>query len=287
MTRLLLAAVLLVLSMRFASQAQAAEVTACTNITSLPTVITTQGIYCLKQDLTTAITNGRAIDIQANNVILNCNGHKIGGLAAGTASTTSGIYAADRLNITIRDCNIRGFYVGVQFYGASSGYHLVEENRFDLNLYTAISFYHSMLGIVRRNQIYDTGGSTYFTSGNLSAYGISTNGNVEIVDNTIKGVTASGSTAGVGISMKDGDTAIGNRISGVAGNVSFGISAFDNGVLVERNFVRVSSGSASNRGVSCGTSTPGTTLVRDNSIILSGGAALDASCFDAGGNISR
>jgi hypothetical protein len=283
-----MAALLLVSSLWFVPEAQAAEVTACTNITSLPAVITSQGIYCLKQDLSTAITNGRAIDIQANNVTLNCNGYKIGGLGAGTASTAYGIYVANHMNATIRECNIRGFYIGMMFYGESSGYHLVEDNRLNLNLYEGIDFYHDMPATVRRNQIYDTGGSTYFSSGALSAYGIRTNGNVEIIDNTIKGVTSSGATAAIGISMDDGDMAIGNRVTGVAGAIPFGISAASDGALVERNFVRVAAGPNS-RGIRCfGSGGPGTTLVRDNSMILSGGgAAIDSSCFDAGGNISR
>ena len=286
---LILATLLLVLapSIWFAPEARAAEVTACTNITSLPAVITTQGMYCLKQDLSTAITIGKAIDIQANNVTLNCNGYKIGGLGGGTASTAYGIYVGNRLNVTIRECNIRGFYVGMMFSGVSGGYHLVEDNRLNLNLYEGIDFHENMPATVRRNQIYDTGGSTYFSSGALSAYGIRTNGSVEIIDNTINGVTSSGSTAAVGISMDDGDIAIGNRISGVAGSVQFGISARDNGSLIERNFVRVAAG-PNNRGISCGTGTPDSTLVRDNSIILSGaGTAIEANCFNAGGNISR
>src|SRR5436190_3292229 len=64
-----------------------------TVIASLPAVITTQGVFCLTHDLTTAITSGTAIDIQVNNVTIDCNGCKIGGLAAGTSSTTRGIYA--------------------------------------------------------------------------------------------------------------------------------------------------------------------------------------------------
>src|SRR4029079_11936992 len=50
-----------------------------TVIASLPTVISTQGVYCLTHDLATNITAGKAIDIQTNNVTIDCNGYKIGG----------------------------------------------------------------------------------------------------------------------------------------------------------------------------------------------------------------
>jgi len=37
-------------------------------IDSVPAVITTQGIWCLRQDLDTSASSGHMIDIQANNV---------------------------------------------------------------------------------------------------------------------------------------------------------------------------------------------------------------------------
>src|SRR4249919_995356 len=67
-----------------------------TTIASLPTVISAQGVYCLTHDLATAITSGDAIDVQTNNVTIDCNGYKIGGLAAGAASLTFGIHAFGR-----------------------------------------------------------------------------------------------------------------------------------------------------------------------------------------------
>src|SRR5207342_3852578 len=80
-----------------------------TIIASIPTVITTQGVYCLSHDVNTAITSGKAIDVQTNNVTIDCNGYKIGGLAAGSSSQTYGIFAISRQNITVRNCGVRGF----------------------------------------------------------------------------------------------------------------------------------------------------------------------------------
>ena len=80
-----------------------AETTQCTPVTGLPAVITVQGIYCLTGDLSTAITSGNAIEIATNNVILDLNGYKIGGLAAGPGTMANGIMAFGRQNVTIKN----------------------------------------------------------------------------------------------------------------------------------------------------------------------------------------
>ena len=60
----------------------------CTGfIESLPATISTQGVWCLRRNLATAMTSGNAITITVNNVTIDCNDFKIGGLAAGTPWT--------------------------------------------------------------------------------------------------------------------------------------------------------------------------------------------------------
>src|SRR5690606_27324125 len=96
-----------------------------------------------------------AITIDANNVTIDCNSFKIGGLAAGNGSKANGIYTGDRQNATVRNCNIRGFYHGIDLRGAG---HLVEDNRLDNNLSTGI-FTDGDNNAVIRNRVYDTGGA--------------------------------------------------------------------------------------------------------------------------------
>ena len=84
----------------FLSAAQA-ETTECTVITSLPYAINTQGIYCLKGNLESNMTSGNAITINTNNVVLDLNGYKIGGLAAGAGTNANGIFAGQRQNILL------------------------------------------------------------------------------------------------------------------------------------------------------------------------------------------
>ncbi|HEY0660899.1 MAG TPA: right-handed parallel beta-helix repeat-containing protein [Lysobacter sp.] len=155
----------------------------CTGfIDTLPATITTQGTWCLRHDLSTAITSGDAINIATNNVTIDCNDFKVGGLAAGNSSQAKGINAGDRLNVTVRRCNIRGFYRGINISGGAG--HLVEDNRLDNNLYIGIR----MTGennVVQRNRVFDTGGYP-FPESQHSIYGIWVT--ADVIDNLVDGV---------------------------------------------------------------------------------------------------
>ncbi|MEM3405607.1 MAG: NosD domain-containing protein [Candidatus Pacearchaeota archaeon] len=84
------------------------------------TTITSSGEYTLTADIidSTATT---CINIQANNVILDCQGHTIGGK---DTSNTNGIYiyrsSAQNTNIKIKNCIVSDWYYGIYFYGAES-----------------------------------------------------------------------------------------------------------------------------------------------------------------------
>ena len=190
---LTLAAVLL------AASPARAETTQCTAIPWLPYTITTQGIYCFTKHLATNMSSGNAITINTNNVTIDLNGWKLGGLAAGTGTSAIGIYAWKRKNITIRNGTIRGFYRGIWLDGSSpyttSQGHLVEDIRAEQNTYVGIDV-RGRGSIVRRNQVVDTGGSTTYAT--ASAYGIVLTGpGVRALDNDIIGTaaTAGGSVA--------------------------------------------------------------------------------------------
>jgi len=195
-----------------------AETIDCTAITTLPYVITVQGIYCLTGNLATSMASGNAIEIQTNNVVIDLNGWKLGGLAAGAGTNTHGIYAFKRKNITIRNGTIRGFVKGIWLddahpYGTSQG-HLIEDIRADQN--TAIGFLVIGRGnIVRRNQVVDTGGSTTSTW----AHGIMLFGNgARALNNDISGTaaTSSGQANGLYIDGVVGAVVEGNRIDDVS-----------------------------------------------------------------------
>jgi len=153
----------------------------CTGfVDSVPAVITTQGTWCLRADLSSALASGNIIQIATNNVTLDCNDFKLGGLAAGPGTLAIGVSITGRNNAVVRNCNIRGFLDGVSINGG--GGHLVEGNRFDGNTVAGIRIVNAD-GTLRDNLVQDTGGSTASTS---FAYGIiGQNGSVDILDNTI------------------------------------------------------------------------------------------------------
>jgi nitrous oxidase accessory protein NosD len=184
----------------------------CVNfITSLPATLSTQGVWCLSKDLATNIASGNAITVAANNVTIDCNDFKVGGLAAGNGSNANGIYASNRQNITIRHCNVRGFSVGILLDGGAG--HLAEDNRLDNNLVFGIAVYgdHNR---VRRNAVYDTGGY----AGGTRAFGIDAQADIE--DNIVDGLFTDATTGVLfGIrAFSDYSQVSDNLVSGMAVN---------------------------------------------------------------------
>jgi len=248
-----------------------------TLVASLPTVITTQGVYCFNKDLQTAITNGYAIDIQTNNVTIDCNNFKIGGLAGGTSSQAVGVHAgATRLNVTVRNCGIRGYKYGVFLEGGAG--HLVEDNRLDNNLYTGIEV-DGDNNTVRRNRVYDTGGFP-------SSFGYGISAQADVIDNNVSGMFATNASPTLyGIFLSGaGTNARGNEVSGLAVGTGdgFGITSTANGVSIRGNSVSASA-------VTVGTGIYGKgftdTICSDNHVFKFGtGMNL---CQDAGGNASN
>ena len=245
-------------------------------IDSLPVVITSQGTWCLRKDLATAMTSGAAIEAKTNNVTIDCNNFKIGGLAAGDASTTYGIYSSNRQNITVRNCNLRGFYGGVFLYKGAG--HLIENNRVD----NALSYGLFMLtdfsssGVIRNNLVYATGG----TPNNYMPLGIS--GVADMIDNTVDGVFSTAANAApIGLdAMGPGTEIRGNRVRGLVASgtgQAIGLRMMANGIIATGN--RFTS-QTTLQGIAIQGS--GYAVCQDN--VSSRYAQSFISCQDAGGN---
>ncbi|WP_167285318.1 right-handed parallel beta-helix repeat-containing protein [Marilutibacter alkalisoli] len=188
----------------------------CTGfIDSLPATIGTQGTWCLRKDLSTGMSSGNAITVNANNVTLDCNGFKIGGLAAGVGTNANGIRADNRFNLTVRRCNVRGFRAGIHTSGG--GGHLIEHNRLDGNTLVGLAI-QSSASRISSNHVIDTGGSTATTG---FAEGVFATSGVDIVDNTVSGVLPTPNGSGIGwaygiyANSNDGGTITGNRVRGL------------------------------------------------------------------------
>jgi len=219
------------------------ETVNCIPITSLPATITIPGTYCLTRNLNTNMTSGNAIDIQTDNVIIDLNGYKLGGLAAGDATHANGIHTLNHKNITLRNGTIRGFLRGVYLRDGSSGHdtyggHLLEDLRFDGNTWIALQT-EGRGNLIRRNQVVDTGGSTVA----VFAWGIIASGpGARILDNDVD-ATFSGTFDAHGIYVDFANATIiqGNRVTettSAGGGDTYGIyNSSSTGVTIEANLV--------------------------------------------------
>jgi parallel beta-helix repeat protein len=227
----------------------------CTGfIDAVPATVSTQGTWCLRHDLNTAITSGAAITIAANNVTIDCNDFKVGGLTAGAGTATIGITADTRFNATVRHCNVRGFRYG--FYFTNGGGHRIEDNGLDSNTLIGI-FVESPGSTIRGNRVIDTGGSSTALG---DAFGVSAYDGVDVLDNTINGVAAtpdgSGNASSYGIfTHSNGDASVtGNRVRGLTASgtgITYGnINVVSGRMIVRDNDVQ-GSGVAGSVGVMC------------------------------------
>jgi hypothetical protein len=109
----------LILSLFVLSAAARAETTACTEITSVPYLITAPGVYCLKSSL----TGIGGVGINADDVTVDLNGHTLESAAIGVASF------ANTRNSTVRNGTIRGGSFAVSLAAPGTSGNMVERIR--------------------------------------------------------------------------------------------------------------------------------------------------------------
>ena len=205
-----------------------AETLNCTPITTLPFTITVKGVYCLTGDLNTSVASGNALEIAANNVVLDLNGHKIAGQSAGTNTLATGIAVNQHQNVTIRNGTVRGFFIGIAFYDTTpsvSQGNVIEDMRIDRNLFEGM-YVNGRGCVVRSNQVVFTGGSTTLGA-NVPATAIYVGGSGNrVYDNDVISVIKQGTGTAWGIRITNGpdNLVFENRISRVDDAL-----VFDNG----------------------------------------------------------
>jgi hypothetical protein len=259
----------------------------CTNfIPSLPATISTQGTWCFKKDLITGITSGAAVTIAANNVTLDCNDFKLGGLSAGIATRAVGVMSNEGTNVTVRNCNIRGFFNGVQILSPLGSGHLVENNRLDGNTHIGIKL-GGDASVVRGNRISSTG-SAEGVSEPVQAVGIWTIGSVDVLENIINGVSARGPSGGASVGVYSWINLNGSIIRNNIKNISpTGDGAY--GILLEgpTGYLSVDSNTltgewlAGSTGVACTANNEHVILVRN---VIGGWQFPQVGCAYDGGN---
>ena len=254
-------------------------------IDAVPAVIATQGTWCLRKDLSTAMISGRAIEVAANNVTIDCNHFKIGGLAAGTGTVAIGIFAENRRNMTVRQCNIRGFREGIAT--SQGGGHLIEQNRLDSNTLHGV-WINSPGSTIRDNRVIDTGGSTALSAAH--AYAIRADNGIDVIGNTVNGVMPGGTdTSACGVclfAMNSNQPAVvaDNRIRGLApngNNTVYGVSISNTVRTTLRGNTVQGSGVAGSIGIRCSNNHA---TARDN--IVGGFATGIENCTASGNTVN-
>ncbi|HXX57171.1 MAG TPA: hypothetical protein VEI96_04165 [Thermodesulfovibrionales bacterium] len=249
-----------------------AELTLCTPINQMlvPYTISVPGNYCLTSDLTSSSPTGNVITINASNVVLDLNDHRIGGQGAGLATQAVGIYANQRKNVIVRNGVVRGFYCGIQLddtSGNTSLGNVVEGIRADSNTARGIM----VVGFgnrIRYNQVINTGGTTV---GTPDVYGIYSSGRAAVIRENIVGSTNGSSGAAVfGIYSSGATSVIGaNAVSATreeAGETSYAIylDALSADNMVDNNIM---TNPALGPGTSTGLSVNGSNAIaRDNTV---------------------
>jgi hypothetical protein len=266
----------------------------CTGfIDTVPAIITAPGTWCLRHNVSTAFTSGTAISIAASNVTLDCNHFTIDG--SGEAETRGyGIYARDSINVSIRNCSIRGFVTGIMLDGNITSFapgYLVERNILVGNRIDGIRV-RGLGSTIRGNQVLDTGGSTLTGDPGtpVPASGITALDGVDVIDNTVDGVapTSGDESAAYGIRTIDNGAGSvnGNRVRGLApynGGTAYGIYNVDSrGLILRDNDIQgPGAGVVGGIGVRC-SSTPAT--ARDN--VVAGFAIAIQKCKSIGNTVN-
>ena len=194
-----------------------AETINCTSITSVPGFSSpNRPDYRLAGNLSTPQTTGSAIEIQANNVVLDLNGYRLNGRGAGPGTNARGINALNRQNITIRNGSVRGFVYGIvlEMGGGVSQGHMVEDVRAEQNTLGGINV-QGAANIVRNNHVVDTGGSTVLGS-DAAAFGIYMVGTeAQVLNNDVSRTTKQGfgTSTGMWLALVTSGFVVNNRVA--------------------------------------------------------------------------
>jgi hypothetical protein len=238
--------------------AAAEDLGTCTaTISTVPVVISAPGTYCVNDYLFLPNWSGTAIRIDADDVVLDCNGFELDGHQAEETTQAVGIQATNRHDITVRRCVVRHFHTGLlvtQAYPGTSERHLIEDNVFYGNRYAGMLVTGNDT-VIRRNRVLETGVGVPQLH---DAFGIRTEGAVDILDNTVSGIETDsnyGGPSGISVLYNPGGSVRGNRVRGLRDRntgIPLGIGVYsvnaDSRVTVRNNIL---SGTGSGWGLNC------------------------------------
>jgi len=119
------------------------------------TSITQPGEYVLANDISSGAST--CIDIEADNVTLDCQGHTIGGFGSG-----SGIYVGGHNYVTIKNCVLSNRYYGI--YLSSSSNNIISNNIINSNRYGIYLDSSSNNNTISNNNVNANSWSIYLSS---------------------------------------------------------------------------------------------------------------------------
>jgi hypothetical protein len=179
----------IVASIVFISGLAASARAACVPIASVPFTISAPGQYCVTADLTTSQTgmSGGVITIDADNVVLDFQGHKFDATSGGNFTNVTGVYSLNHKGNTVRNGLMVGFYVGIHFDMTSDTRdNVIEDMRFSLSRSRAMQM-EGFNNVIRRNLVVDTIDGWVHPDG-FSACEQNFNGSIQVYNNTVSHV---------------------------------------------------------------------------------------------------
>ena len=194
-------------------------------VISTCTTITSPGIYVLNSDISTSSGIG-CLSIEANNVVLDCQGYVIPGNNSGIGI---GVFGN---NSIIDDCYISNFETGISYFGLNGA--LLKDSFLNNNTGQGVNV-EEVSEIVVRNNEFSNFDIDAVGSGDSNALYVEKSYDVRIVGNTIndEGVLSS---IGINLFSVENLQIYDNYISGF----HYGLySYFTEDVLIERNILEV------------------------------------------------
>lgn len=231
-------------------------------VEAVPIVITTPGVWCLREDLKVLGYANSAINIQASDTTLDCKDFSLDGTAIPQDQAQWGIVSDRQHGVTVRNCNVSGFLYGIFFSNTESSGNSIVNNRVHKSVYSGILVVGDG-SLVRDNTILGTGNDL-----GGGAVGISTSGSVDVIDNLVFGLRAGGGNRAIGISADDAvnSTIAGNRIRGLwatNNELAVGIAAISAVGVVMRDNEITGNGATKTAGFWCRFATG---RVKDNAV---------------------
>lgn len=116
---------------RAAAATDADHTSVCIAIATMPRTISAPGHYCLDKDFRQVFVR-TPIEVLVDDVLIDCNGHAIRHAEPGAYYGASGIVSYNHSRVTVRNCTLENFHVGIALHETDSGRSL--HNRVTGNL---------------------------------------------------------------------------------------------------------------------------------------------------------